>query len=283
MTIKSIEQKLYAKKEIVEDAYFHYSQTRDMKQFMETAAPYILHFIKKNLCRDEDIACDFFLHFYENSNKFMEKYEAKKSSPVAAFLLRYLKNEFLNFIRKIRNQNFTELTGMEIILSNTPSACSSKNIGDRIQIESLHVELSRLPLKIRLPLKMYYGIDLNLKELDFLANTVNNPQKTIAFLKQYGLKKEKVHTRQVALINRAARLNYLIQKGNENKTKLRRWFFLKKQTENRLKKVLPVTSLSELSIIFGINKSSMARRLKRALRSLEKKEKEVMDSYEEII
>ena len=84
-------------KEILEKAYQNYRETGDVKDFMEMTSKTVLSFIKKNLSCDEDIACEFFLHFYENAEKFLNKFELRPETPLVSFLSRFLKNEFMNF------------------------------------------------------------------------------------------------------------------------------------------------------------------------------------------
>ena len=270
------------KKEVIEAAYKKYILTGKIGTFMEGTSDYVHSFIKRNLNDDEDIACEFYLHFYEKAERFMEKFEMRDGSPISAFLARYLKNEYMNFIRKKRNRSITEVTGMDSLLLSVP-ACTHQAIQERVRIESLHEQLALLPLKLRLPLKMYFGMDLNLKELHNLTVQNENREGITFLLNKYQMKKEKVHTRQIALLNRAARLNYMINRETLDPGRVQRWISLKKQIEIRLKKTPPVTSLHELSMIFGLNKSSMSRRIKKAMMEIENNEKNVMGNYEGII
>ena len=276
-----ISRKNTVNKDLLENAYNRYLTTGNIRTFMEGTSDYTLTFIKRNLNDDEDIACEFYLHFYEKSERFMEKFEMRDGSPIAAFLSRYLKNEYMNFIRKKRNRSITELTGMDSLLLSVPS-CTQHAVEERVRIESLHEQLSLLPLKLRLPLKMYFGMDLNLKELHNLTVQNGDPEGTAVLLKKYNEKKEKIHLRQLALINRAARLNYMINSESVNLIRVQRWISLKKQIELRLQRISPVTSLHELSLIFGLNKSSMSRRIKKAMVEIENNEKDVMGNYEDI-
>ena len=270
------------KKEAVESAYLQYIDSRNIRNFMECSSDYILTFIKRNLTDDEDIACEFFLNFYESAEKFMDKYESKETSPISAFIPRYLKNEFMNFIRKKRIRTFTELTGMDNILHTIPSD-SQAAIQERLRIESLHDQLSLLPMKMRLPLKLYFGLDLDLKELHNLTMQSGDPGGIAVHLKKYREKKEKNLNRQLSLIHRAARLNYLIHSESGNEVKIQLWISLKKRIELKLKKTPPVISLNELSQIFRLNKSTMCRRIKRAMLEIEAKEREVMNCHEDTV
>ena len=76
-------------------------------------------------------------------------------------------------------------------------------IKERIRIESLHTQLSLLPLKMRLPLKLHFGLDLDLKELHTLTMQSGDPGNMALLLKKYRDKKERIrihvyHTRDKA-------------------------------------------------------------------------------------
>ena len=269
-------------KESLDLAYWNYRKTGRLKEFLENTSSCITVFIKRNLTGDEDICADFYLHFYENAEKMLLKYDERNTAPFSSFLMRFLKNEFMNFIRKKRNQNVIEITGMESFLETMPAHSSIRNIEDRLCIESLLQEISRLPIKFRLPLKMHYGLDLNLKELDFLANLMGDPPETRDLLQKYRLKKEKIHSRQIALGNRAARLHYMTIRGRDSNLQIERWMHLKKRIEDHLKRCSSILTVQELADIFGLNKSTMARRLKFAIASLKHREEEVMRNNEHI-
>ncbi len=219
--------------------------------------------ISRKLAIDPDIAGDYCLHIYEKLDHCMKVYKTRRAIPFRAFLLRYLRNEYKNFTRlKVRRMPeeimYKQLTW---IIDERPECVlySPYRIKPSTKYHSFHRALHDLSDKHRIALKLYGGMELNLKELRLLIQNTGCSNRAAQFLLDKRKKKEG-QTGDPYYPNRRLPAK---QSGIE----------LKKQASMMSSSSRSVKScaMSRLSRLLGVNRSTMSRHLHEAVRHLDSK------------
>lgn len=256
----------------------HLFDINDLNKTMETLGPFILKYTLKSLNRDVDVAGEFLLHFYEKLPVCMEKYNMRKDSPFTGFLVSYLRNEFMNFMRKKRLRQLRENSVSEFAVSIN-GRCISKHVS--ADLELLNSFLEEIPLKYRLPLKLYYGMNLNLKELHSFTMQHRCPAKASAMLEDSRSRQNAFNMKKTSLASRSARLNYLIHTEEAGQIRYKKLRSMKKNVDHRLDYNAPVLTITELSELFGMSRSTICRRIARARTHIAGREEDIFKEVEE--
>ncbi|HNF28557.1 MAG TPA: sigma-70 family RNA polymerase sigma factor [Leptospiraceae bacterium] len=238
-----------------------YWETENLTKFMEKCSPWILQYCAKRLRKDPDVVGDFYVHFYERAPRCLDKYKSRQHIPFPAYLATYLRHEFNNFIRGKERSGFSEYASGDLSERSAVTETSSSLSADHL--------IRNLPASLRLPIKLYYGLMLDTGDLRIIASRYDDPNEAVFFLTEIQARKEKILDKMSRLQDRAARLNYLIHtagtRKNENETVWRRW---KQRTELFLNRDQAVCTVGELATLFGVNKSTISRRLERGIKML---------------
>lgn len=232
-----------------------YYRKQDIAAFMEKATPWIQFYTKKALAGDPDVQSDFYLYFYERANRCLEKYKSFPHIPFAGFLAIYLKHEFQNFRRKKK----------AIIIDYVPVIMHEKISKDPDLIDEaktiLLKLLENLPSHLKLPIKLYYGLELS--ENDLKEMKLINQGYFQMILAIYHKRLEQRFTRLGKLVDRAANLHYqIVTDTYGNKKHL---YKTKRNVEVLFKRDMNICRLSDLAVFFGISKTTLVRRIQKGI------------------
>ncbi|MCR9142242.1 MAG: hypothetical protein NXI24_08315 [bacterium] len=240
-----------------------YWSTGDLRDFMAEASPFIMRYCRRRLSRDDDLIGDFYVHFYERAPRCLEHYKSRQDIPFTGYLATYLRHEFLNYVRSARQVEVHETPTAEFFGREAQSTATS--IPATPHDLAIDRAVEALPLHTRLPLKLYYGMELNIAELQEIAELHSQPADAAAFMANYRARRLQRSERTRRIEDRSAHLTYLIHRrpGTEDRRRWSRW-------KNRLNDMLiikrGVMSTGELSRLFGVSKSTIARRMEQAQR-----------------
>ena len=244
-----------------------YWNTGDLRGFMAEASPFILRYCRRRLSRDDDLIGDFYVHFYERAHGCLERYKNRQDIPFTGYLATYLRHEFLNYTRAARNVQIRETPSAEIFGREQESRAAAASDAIPALDQKIDRSLERLPLQNRLPLKLYYGMELNIEELREIADRHSQPAEAAAFMAGYRRRRLQRSERNRRLEDRSAHLTYLIHRkpGTEEH---RRWSRWKNRLNDMLLQKRGVMSIGELGRLFGVSKSTIARRMEQAQRMI---------------
>ncbi|MEQ9364658.1 MAG: sigma-70 family RNA polymerase sigma factor [Leptospirales bacterium] len=242
-----------------------YWSTGDLREFMAEASPFIMRYCRRRLSRDDDLIGDFYVHFYERAPGCLEHYKSRQNIPFTGFLATYLRHEFLNYARATRSEQVPETPTAEFFGWDAQSRSES----DARESRDLEIDqfVAELPVKTRLPLKLYYGMELNIEELREIARLHPRPGDAAEFMSAYRARRMRLSERTRKLEDRSAHLNYLIHRRPGAEAH-RRWSRWKHRLNNMLLIKRGVMSIGELANLFGVSKSTIARRMEQAQRTI---------------
>lgn len=239
-------------------------QTGDLTAFMEGASPFILRYSRKRFCQDDDLIGDFYVHFYERAVGCLNHYQERQHIPFTGYLAKYLYNEFLNYIRTRRSHSQRETPAAEIYACARPDPDEADATGAPPEIDlRLDRALQNLPVRLRLPLKLYYGLELNIEELRAIVERLNDPVAASNFLIDYRARRLRQSERMRWLEDRAAHLTYLIHRS-PGSGQYRNWTRWKERLRRMVQQNRGILSVGELSQLLGASKSTIARRIEQA-------------------
>lgn len=247
-----------------------YYVSGDIAGFMEKAYPWIRDFCSTRLNRDPDIVSDFCVHFYERANRCLEKYRDYLDHPFTGFLATYLRHEFYNFIRGYRRRLLPEQPLGEIARDPGQDLhpYGSDESNNSYVNDFIKDALQILPVRLRLPLRLYYGLDVDRHDLRELYSLSGNATNTALFLSDFRKRQDSCRRRLRSLKDRSAYLNHLIHSMDEIASISGRaeiYLRWKRRIRESLDRPCHLYSLAELSSVFGLSKSTVARRIRRAL------------------
>ncbi len=251
-----------------------YYETEEIAPLVETLYPWIRRFCIR-LHTDPDIVGEFFLRFYPRMPHLLALYRERREVPLLRFLARCLRNEFNNFIRSYRRHHLPEKLTPE---PAPPGFRYQFHRGEELVRESgfdpLHriaFHMNRLEESLRIPLKLYYGFELEGSELRHLTGLFPRAEEAALFIEDFERRKEKTRRRLNDLNDRSAYLNqqihgsHLYEHTQEQVSRYRRW---KRRVDRRIHTGHGIYSLQELASLFGVSKSTQARRINLARRTL---------------
>ena len=250
-------------------AHTYYS-ARDRNQLAEGIWTMVAQ-ISCRLTPDPDIAGDYRLHIYEKLEHCMKIYETRRGTPFRAFLVHYLRNEYKNFRRlkarrtsvEIMYQQPTWLVDEQSIRISSSPLHSQTNS----RYNSFHRALRELSDKHRIVLKLYGGMELNLKELRLFIQSTGCSHRAAQFLLDKRSRNEKSKKRWNTQGEKAAYL-YPI-----NKTSPVKHPHIDLQKQASLIQAHTTSSkhceVSRISRLLGVNRSTVSRHLHEAARHLD--------------
>jgi len=247
-----------------------YWDTGDLRKFMERASPWILDFCYHRLNSDPDVVGDFYVYFYERATICLDKYKSRQHLPFTGYLATYLRHEYYNFIRPRSHcaveattiANIHGLEGrsrMQNPFSESEKECAMNRIAEM---------MAALPLRLRLPLKLHYGFDLNCEELRDLVSRAPSPGRAAEFLLEFNNRRDSLRKKIGRLRNRAAHLNHLIHASptrGDLDTDARTWRRWKNRILGVLSRNRSVYTQGEIAGLLGVSRSTVSRRVARAL------------------
>ena len=248
--------------------------TRDLAAFFESVSPWIIDYAGRRLNRDPDIVGDFYVHVYDRVPEYLRDYQSRQESvPFTAFFAVCLRNEFMNFIRARRRAAPLEQEWSENMQPQKGAHALPRTLrppeGEHRLLTSLFFQrLDRLPLRLRLPVKLTHGLDPDRDELRELVRLLGGAEPASAVVYEFHRRREVRSRRLRRLEDRIAHLSYLID-SYERRPDLRgtprQWSRWKARLHRVLCAQHPLFSLGELGGIFGRNKSTIMRRVERAI------------------
>ena len=255
---------VYRLREIdIESLHDHSIWTGSRQRFLEGATPFVIAYTRARLARDADLVGDFYVHFCERVELCMELYRERQHIPVRAFLATFLRHEFMNFIRKRRRRTLKE--------ERHRAPVYDRDAGGLPGLITLQRSLRKLDENDRLLVKLQYGLDPELDDLKVLVSLAGGPL-AIDTLRRFRERKLACNDRARRLQDRASYLGQLLGRGGspEQAQNWRRW---KTRIARSLRRDGGLFTFAELEEIFGIGRSSVWRRLARALQILKETER----------
>ena len=246
-----------------------YWDSGDIRQFMERASTWIMHFCRQRLNHDPDVIGDFYVYFYERADLCLETYKTRQDLPFTGFLATYLRHEFYNFIYPRRRYSVDECMTADILGLKMASEISYPiTVTERqILLEKMMHELASMPVAYRLPLKLTHGMELNCEEMRTMIAHCGSPRKAAHFLQEYNRKRERRREKLMRLRNRVAHLNYMIHASPRRKgisTDAFLWRKWKRRILTVIERQSAICSRSDIARLLRMNKSTVARRIDRA-------------------
>lgn len=250
--------------------YLIYQENRDFRLFMENISDFIFQFTRKRLNRDPDIVSDFFVHFYERAQACLDRYKNYQHLPFSGFLVTNIRHEFYNFIRKKRRSQIEmspseAILGMKSKLELNEQVIHNSNDDDRHRLSR---ELVKLPMNQRLPVKLYFGLELGIEELQELLTFHPQSRNASVFLQDYRSRRAKRLEQLGRLQDRVRKLNHQIHsysiESDESQNKGLMYKKWKDKIVEALQKERGIYSFQELGNLFLVNKTTIARRIEKA-------------------
>ncbi len=252
----------------------HYYQTGDLSAFLEATSGWIVSYAARRLSRDPDTVGDFYVVAYEQIPGYLEDYRKRREVPFTAFFTVCLRNEFMNFIRARRRRELTQDTWTDQLLpqvgARSPLPILSAEAADLHISGVLFRHLDELPLPLRLPVKLTHGLDPDREELRELVRLLGGPSPASRLMSEFHRRREARRRKLRRLEDRVAHLSYLIDGMDCHGLGggVQRWSRWKARIHRVLAAHHPLFSLSELGAMYRRNKSTMLRRLQRAVELL---------------
>ena len=266
----------------------HYWRDEDLPAFMEHASPFIMRYCRNRLTRDDDLIGDFYVHFYERAARCLERYISRQHIPFTGYFATYLRHEFLNYARSVRDTRYFEspvddlhewsrLTQPDVLgkpKSNNRVVGSSErpdeeDLTDAAQVADLAEAVAGLEPEVRLALKLYHGMELHMADLQRLTELSASPQAAAELVCEFRARLQQRRARLRKIEDRSAYLNYLIHRRPDDAPAVRRWSRWKQRLRETLARDRGLMSTSEIGALFRVSKSTVARRLARARKFLE--------------
>ena len=232
--------------------------TGSRQRLLEGATPFVIAYTRARLARDADLVGDFYVHFCERVDLCMELYRERQHIPVRAFLATFLRHEFMNFIRKRRRRTLKEEPHRAPVCDRGTNTVPT--------LVGLQRSLRKLDESDRLLVKLQYGLDPDLDDLKVLIKLAGG-ELAIHTLRRFRERKLASNDRTRRLQDRASYLGQLLERGGspEQAQNWRRW---KTRIAQSLRRDGGLFTYGELEEIFGVGRSSVWRRLARALQIL---------------
>ncbi len=242
----------------------YYWQAKDIGQFMQYASGFITNFIRRRLTGDPDLAADYYLHFYERAESCLIRFRERQHLPFAAYLATYLRHDFYNYMRAQKRRVIPKNLEADItIFAVRQRSAHSREKGQNRLMQLIE----SLPQETCLAVKLYHGFELNLSELRLFVEKSPSPAKAADFLASLRHRQKKGQERFNHLRARAAYLNHImhVSAKEARKPDWNRW----KHRIHRLCEHPPkLCTMIELADLLGVSKSTIARRMRHALRAI---------------
>ncbi|MBE7437596.1 MAG: hypothetical protein HS115_04000 [Spirochaetales bacterium] len=238
---------MQALKESLEDYY----RTGRADSFMHQSSAWIMQYCQNRLCHDPDVVGDFYLYFYERAHLCLDRYRIRQNLPFVGYLATYLRHEFYNFRRRSQKTIETVLfESMEDLRSETTAPAPEADI-------------EALPRDTRLAYKLHRGLRLHLTDLRQLIELCGDARRAAQVMTDFQLRLEANQGRARHLQERVIQLQRRIEKEDDTLrySRIRRF---KDRALGLIGKTGIVFSVTDLSQIFGVNKSTISRKLKAA-------------------
>lgn len=265
-----------------------YWKSEDLPAFMERASPFIMRYCRNRLTRDDDLIGDFYVHFYERAAGCLERYKSRQHIPFTGYFATYLRHEFLNYARSVRDTRYFEKPvddlhewsplaridatgrpGSGHSLVGASDKQDDEDATDDAQMAELTAAVDTLDPEARLALKLYHGMELHMADLQQLAKLSANPQAAAELVCEFRARLQRRRARLRKIEDRSAYLNYLIHRRPDDGPAVQRWSRWKQRLRETLAHDRGLMSTSEIGTLFRVSKSTVARRLARARKFLE--------------
>ncbi|MCB1175394.1 MAG: sigma-70 family RNA polymerase sigma factor [Leptospiraceae bacterium] len=257
-----------------------WAQKQSVGDVMLELSDFVLRFLTRRLTSDTDLAHDVYIDFYENLPEIMKIWQGYQNYNFTGFLITHLRYRFLNYVRKKRRQEIDlipvdfRLDSQSLLYLDTePQANLSNDSRHR-----LSRELATVDLDWRLPVKLYYGLELGLDELQALIAHSANATDAASFLQEYRQRCHKRLLGQQRIRNRAHYYSWRLEQNNQSgsgkaKTTPQSWLRLKRRCEQLLENNAGIYTMEELAQLLRLNKTSVKRRIDKVRRYLASKMK----------
>ncbi len=240
----------------------------DLGRFMEGAWPFLGAYVERRLHRDPDVVGEFLVYVYERMPAVLERYKERQDRPIRAYLAVTLRYEFYNFIKRKRNSAIPVCFTPDFDGEWGRSEDDPESEREQARRAALAGAIRNLDLDLRAPIKLYHGLELDTAELRLIAERTGDAAAAARFAAEF-------RRRRAAQLERAGRwrdrTRYLERQlhsraAAEDRRKL--WRRHKRRLESLLVQERGVFSLQEISVLFGVSKSTVKRRLERATQTI---------------
>jgi len=228
-----------------------YYRTGKADSFMRHSSTWIMQYCQNRLCHDPDVVGDFYLYFYERAHLCLDRYRTRQNLPFMGYLATYLRHEFYNFRRRSQKT-------VPTVLFETMEDLKAEET-----VQPPEAEIEALPPDTRLAYKLHRGLRPHLADLKQLIALCGDARRAARVITDFQLRIEANRGRARHLEERVVQLQRRIEKESDTLrySRIRRF---KERALSLLGKTAVVFSVTDLSQIFGVNKSTISRKLKAA-------------------
>ncbi|MBX7056567.1 MAG: sigma-70 family RNA polymerase sigma factor [Leptospirales bacterium] len=241
-----------------------YWKNQDLNDLLAGVSDFFVRFVRARLSPEPDVVGEFYLYMQPRFSALMERYRARQDAPFRAYLAAYLRLEFRNFQRSQRSplEYFLDTEFVE----ETIRAPDSEALAPAVyrDQEQVRKAVEDLPTECRLPLKLYHGFQLNLEDLRSVADCSTHPAAAASFLEKYHQRRAQAAIKSDQLQRSAIRLQRWKRAASDESIR-GRWRQARQRVLQRLHTERGVLSVQEISELVGVSKSTIARRMERAL------------------
>ena len=177
----------------------------------------------------------------------------------------------MNFIRKERRQKIATLDESLDLrnLSHHSLHPDFVHIADDSTRHRVSREVARLPMEVRLPTKLFFGLELGIDELEALLDRCEDPQGVADFLRDYRTRRARVLEKRRKLQDKLRHLNHKIhmletREDVNREALLKRCLNRKKSYLHRMQLTDGIYKYQELAELLGKSKSTILRRIRKA-------------------
>lgn len=253
----------------------YYQIKPDPNEFMRHAADYLIRYVRARFHCSSDMAADFYIFFYDRVNPCLVAYQRYADLPFIKFFTVYIRNDFRNFIKQQR------LHELQTVIS-PPQLMAAHTISDPTRLNMMQSDsrtariwrtVARLPGGESLPFKLYYAGELNLQDLQFLLELLQEPERAHQFIQDFHRRRQKRALQMERLRRRLDIIHAQLESydsGLRNNidlfhTRQQRW-------KERLLRIVHglrgLYSFDELGNLMQVSKSTVARRLEKVRRHI---------------
>lgn len=240
----------------------------ELGPFMERAWPFFCAYVERRLHRDPDIVGEFLVYVYERMPAVLERYKERQDRPVRAYLAVTLRYEFYNFIKRKRNSAVPVCFAPDFDGEWGRTEDDPESEREQARRADLAGAIRNLELDLRTPIKLYHGLELDVAELRLIAERTGDALAAARFTAEFRRRRAAQLERAGRWRDRARHLERLLHARPAAEERRSLWRRHKRRLESLLLQERGVFSLQEISVLFGVSKSTVKRRLERATQTI---------------
>jgi RNA polymerase sigma factor (sigma-70 family) len=258
---------MVSENELVRSVHAYWSGG-ELGPFMERAWPFLGGYVERRLHRDPDVVGEFLVHVYERMPAILDRFKERQDRPVRAYLAVTLRYEFYNFIKRKRNSAVPVCFAPDFDGEWGRSEDDPDSDREQTRRAALAGALGNLDLELRTPIKLYHGLELDVADLRLIAERTGDAVAAARFTAEFRRRRAAQLERAGRWRDRARHLERLLHARPAAEERRSLWRRHKRRLESLLIQERGVFSLQEISVLFGVSKSTVKRRLERAAQTI---------------